>query len=124
MVTDLNKNHLSIARTRLGLTQLQVAAILGLRSAARVCEMESGRALPTARDCMAFQFLFKRSFEELWPRLHLEIEAATDNNIRKLIQQLERCHIRSERKRARTKTVARNLATIIDGLPEDIADII
>jgi transcriptional regulator with XRE-family HTH domain len=124
MVTDIFKNHLCAARTQLGLTQVQVTAILGLKSPARICDLELGRAMPTARECAAFQVLFKRSFEELWPIFHLEIEASTDLNIRRLIGQLEQTHGRSERKRARAKTLAKNLAVIVDGLPEDIADVI
>jgi len=124
MATDISKNHLCTARTTLGLSQRHVAAVLGLKSAARVCALEQGRSMPTARDCIAFQVLFKRSFEELWPCLHLETEATTDLNIRRLIRQIEETHLRTARKRAHAKVIARNLAIIVDGLPEDVINVI
>jgi len=124
MVTDIFKNHLCTARTTLGLSQRHVAAVLGLKSAARVCALEQGRSMPTARDCIAFQILFKRSFEELWPSLHLETESDTDLNIRRLISQMEQVHFRTARKRAHAKVIARNLAVVVDGLPEDFVNFI
>jgi transcriptional regulator with XRE-family HTH domain len=124
MAADIFKNHLSAARTKLGLSQRHVAAAMGFKSAARICALEQGRTLPSCRDCVAFQVLYKRSFEELWPRLHLEIEALADLNIRRLIRQLEHAHIRTARKRAHAKVIIRNLAIIVDGLPEDFNDLI
>jgi transcriptional regulator with XRE-family HTH domain len=124
MATDIFKNHLCKARMKLGLSQRHVAAVLGLKSAARVCALEQGRSLPTARDCVAFQVLFKRSFEELWPLVHLESEASADLNIRRLIQRLQQKHIRTARKRAHAKAIVRNLAIIVDGLPEDFNELI
>jgi transcriptional regulator with XRE-family HTH domain len=124
MTTDIFKNHLSTARTRLGLSQRHVAAVLGLKSANRICALEHGTAMPTTRDSVAFQVLFKRSFEELWPLFHLEAQANADLNIRRLIQRLERSNVRTTRGRAKTKTILRNLAIIVDGLPEDFNNLI
>ncbi len=124
MATETFTNHLCTARNNLGLSQRQVARVLGLKSAARICALENGRTIPTARDCVAFQVLFKRSFEELWPRLHLETEAATDLNIRRLVGRLEHGRIRTARQRARAKVIATKLAIIVDGLPEDLTNVI
>jgi len=124
MVIAILKNHLCAARTNLGLTQREVARILGMKSPARICALENGQALPTVEDCVAFQVLFKRSFEELWPRFNLETEAFTDRNIRSLIEHLERGRIRTARRRARGKVIARKLAVVVDGFPEDIANVI
>jgi len=124
MATDIYKNHLCAARAKLGLSQRHVAAALGLKSATRVCALEHGRCMPSARECVALHVLFKRTFEELWPLSHLEAEAATDLNIRRLIQRLERSYIRTARGRAKAKAIIRNLAIIVDGLPEDINDLL
>ncbi len=107
---------------KLGLTQRHVALILGLRSSKRISQMERGLSLPTYRDCVALNVLFKRSFQELWPNLHFEIETSTDLKIRRLIETLEKKG-RSERRRAQNKIICKNLAIIIDGLPEDIANL-
>ena len=124
MSTHLYKNYLRSSRKKLGLNQRQVATILGLKSSGRISALESGYAMPTGRDCVAFRVLFKRSFEELWPRLNFEIEAGTDLNIRRLITKLEEEKSRSLRKRMRAKIVTKNLTIIINGLPEDLADLI
>ena len=124
MVTNIFKNHLSDARTKLGLTQRQVACIFDLKSPSRISGLEHGRVMPSARECAACQVLYKRSFAELWPRLDLETEAEIDLNIRRLIVRLQNTLVRSERKRARIKVICKTLAIIVDGLPEDIAEII
>jgi len=124
MITHTFKNYLRTSRKKLGLNQRHLAAILGLKSSARISALELGQALPRTPECVAFRLLFKRSFDELWPRLNFEIEAATDLSIRRLIIRLEQEHIRSERKRTRVKIIRNNLAIVIDGLPEDVADVI
>ncbi len=124
MITDLLHNHLRTARTNLGLSQRQLAAVLGCKSAARICALEAGRVAPSLEECIAFKVLFKRSGEELWPRLHLELEATADLNIRRFITRLEQRRIRTMRERAKAKIVARKLAIVVDGLPEDLANVI
>jgi hypothetical protein len=124
MATDIFKNHLSSPRTHLGLSQRQVAFVWGLKSATRICALDHGRSMPTARDCAAFQVLFKRTFEELWPLCHLEAQANADLNIRRLIQRLERSNIRTARGRVKAKAIIRNLAIIVDRLPEDFTNLI
>lgn len=116
MRSDIFKNHLSAARKQLGLSQRQLARILGFKSPNRVCAMESGSALPTAQQCVAFQLLFKRSFEELWPRLYLEYEATTDLRIRQCIDRLQKQRVWSERKQAKAKKLAIRLSAAVDEL--------
>src|ERR1700686_4861374 len=96
------KNYLRTSRLKLGLTQHQVAEIIG-KTPPWISAMESGRALPTTGDCVAFQVLFKKSFNELWQRHNFEIEATTDSNIRRLITQLQKGPFPSERNRKKAK---------------------
>lgn len=124
MITDIFHNHLRTARTALGLSQRQLAAVVGLKSPARICALEAGKVMPTLHECVVLKVLFKRSGEELWPRLHLEIEASADFRIRQLISRLERRRIRTARERAKAKVVAQRLAVIVDGLPEDLSNVI
>jgi hypothetical protein len=58
--------------------------------------------MPTARDCAVFQVLFKRTFEELWPL----------------------CHLKAQANAVKAKAIIRNLAIIVDRLPEDFTNLI
>jgi transcriptional regulator with XRE-family HTH domain len=118
------KNYLRTCRKKLGLSQRQVAAIVGFKSPARVCDLELGVIMPTTRDCVAFGVLYKRSFRELWPMLSLEIEAEIDRRIRRLIGELEKDGSGPEDKRKRAKEISKRLQAIVDGLPEDLANVI
>jgi len=124
MVKGIYKNHLADLRLKLGLSQRQVARILGLKSPARICLLESGRGIPRATEFVAFAILYRRSFEKLWPRLQMELAAETDLNIRRFIEELEAARLRSARKRLRAKALCRALAIIVDGLPEDLSDVL
>ena len=123
MVTHIYKNYLRSSRKKLALSQKQMAAVLGLKSSARISALELGYAVPTIRDCATFRVLFRKSFEEIWPRLNFEFESSADLNIRRLITRLEQDKGRSERKRMQAKIVAHNLTVIIDGEQEDLVDL-
>jgi hypothetical protein len=75
--------------------------------------MELGHAFPTARECIAFRAFFRQSFEELWPRLGLEVEARTFTNIRRLIVRLGRQNVQSVRKRVQINIIRKNLVSIL-----------
>jgi len=124
MSTPRFKNYLRTYRKKLGLNQRQVAEILGFKSAATLCDLELGVLMPTTRDCVAFGVLYKRSFRELWPMLNLDIEAEVDHRIRRLIDELQKDGSGSERKEKHAKGTWRRLQVIVDGLPEDIANVI
>jgi transcriptional regulator with XRE-family HTH domain len=116
------KTYLRTARKKVGLTQRELAEILGQQSSTRVSELELGRAIPSIEECVAFTMLFRRSFEELWPQLHFELQARVDANIRRLLERLGRERVRSELKRARRKMIVSILAIVVDGLPGDSTD--
>src|SRR5690242_4594284 len=93
------KNYLRTYRKKLGLTQREVAEILGFKSAAQLCDLELGEVMPTTRDCVAFGVLYKRSFRELWPNMNLEMEAQIDGNIRRFIHRVQTNTSGPQRKR-------------------------
>jgi transcriptional regulator with XRE-family HTH domain len=124
MAQPFFKNYLRTYRKKLGLSQRQVAAIVGFKSSAKICDLELGVMMPTTRDCVAFGVLYKRSFRELWPMLNLEIEAEIDHRIRRLIGELEKDGSGPEDRRKRAKEISKRLQAIVDGLPEDLANVI
>ena len=85
--------------------------------------MESGKALPTARECVAFQVLFNRSFEEMWPRVPSDLEKVTEANVQKLIAELQRRTRRTNRKTVRATVIRANLQSLLDRISaENITD--
>jgi DNA-binding XRE family transcriptional regulator len=113
------KNYLRTCRKQIGLDQRQLAHILGLKSSARISAMELGHAVPTVRECVAFNLLFRRPFQDLWPRFNLTIETETLRNTRRLMGRLGRRHVQSARKRARITIIRGNLARIVARLPRE-----
>ncbi|MBI1974315.1 MAG: helix-turn-helix transcriptional regulator [Candidatus Zambryskibacteria bacterium] len=107
------KNYLRTSRKGLGLDQRHLADILGLRSMSRISAMENGLALPTVRECIVFQLLFNRSFEELWPHVALEVEVVTEANVRRLVIEPEKRMRVSERKRIRANIIRANLESLL-----------
>ena len=117
------KNYLRTCRKGLGLDQSHLATLLGLKAKSRISAMESGKALPTVRECVAFQVLFNRSFEEMWPRMPLELEMATEENVQRLMVELLKRTRRSNRKTVRATVIRTNLQSILDRIStEDITD--
>jgi len=106
------KNYLRTYRKKLGLNERQLAFLLGLKSSARISAMELGQAVPTARECIALRLLFAQSFEKLWPRVALGVEATTVTNIRRLIARLRRRH-KSVRKQIRLGVLRKNLSNVL-----------
>jgi transcriptional regulator with XRE-family HTH domain len=118
------KNYLRTYRKKLGLTQREVAEILGFKSAGQLCDLELGSVMPTTRDCVAFGVLYKRSFRELWPNTNSDIETQIDNNIRHFIKRLQTQSSGPQRKRRTANELVKTLQAIVDGLPEDVANVI
>jgi DNA-binding XRE family transcriptional regulator len=108
------KNYLRTCRKGLGLDQSHLALILKLKSVSRISAMETGKELPTVRECVIFQILFNRSFEELWPRVALEVENATETNILALVTRLQNQMWRTDRKKTRAAVVRGNLRSVIN----------
>jgi transcriptional regulator with XRE-family HTH domain len=107
------KNYLRSCRRRIGLSQRQLAGVLGLRSATRISLMELGRGLPNARECIVFRMLFKRPFEEMWPGITGHAENKTLQNLWQLITDLETTEYRSNRRREQADIINKNLRVLV-----------
>src|SRR5262249_42636498 len=107
-----SKNYLRMYRKRLGVNQRQLASILGLKSWTRISDMELGQELPTLRECIAFQVIFKRSPQQMWQSVAMEVEKATHENIRELASQLDSRRFRSLQRTVLQETIYKNLSAI------------
>ena len=67
-------NYLRANRKRLGLSQDEVAFLLGTQSGAKVCRYERFVREPSLATALAFEAIFKRPASELFGGLYQEIE--------------------------------------------------
>ena len=68
-------NHLRAHRKRAGLSQVDVACLVGSSSAAKVSRYESfDREPPGLRTILAYEVIFQKAGRELFPGLYAKIE--------------------------------------------------
>jgi transcriptional regulator with XRE-family HTH domain len=113
------KNYLRTYRKRVGLSQRQLAAVLGLKSSTRISEMELGKGLPNARECIVFRLLFKRPIEEMWPGIRAHAESKTLQKLWQLLAQLEQANSCSNRKREQADIIHKNLRMLVADLSQE-----
>ena len=82
-------NHKPLTRLRTyrrswGLTQRELARLLGGRSPTHIARIEAGKRPPTTEIALACQFIFGIPPETLFPQLCTEIEERTMQNIYRL----------------------------------------
>lgn len=118
MNSAARKNYLRPCRKKLGLSQLQLGHIIGVRTGMRVSLLENGLALPTIAECLAFERLFNRSFPELWPQMAVELDSLAHGRIRGLLTNVESTVARSRRRRLRLTCVRKRLAAVIADVVE------
>jgi transcriptional regulator with XRE-family HTH domain len=112
-------NYLKSCRKKLGLTQRQLAFVIGLETGSRISVLEKGAGLPTLREAVMFERLFGRDLRELWPRWASEVEQTLEDHVRQLRDGLARHTLRSIRKQQRTEFLRRQLAIILRDAPEE-----
>ena len=68
-MTAIIVTYLRRERRKWGLTQAELAQLVGIKSRTQVSLLERGRATPTAEQLLAFQFLFGMTTAQLFPQL-------------------------------------------------------
>ena len=80
-------NYLRAHRKRLGLSQNDVAYLLGAESGAKVCRYERFNRLPGLETILAYCAIFDRTTSELFAGLHDRIEYDIALRAQKLLEQ-------------------------------------
>ena len=70
------KSYLRVHRKKWGLSQDELAALIGTRSGATVSRLESLRRHPNLRTAFAVQIIFGESLEKLFPKVFDQVEDA------------------------------------------------
>jgi transcriptional regulator with XRE-family HTH domain len=78
-------NYLRTHRKRLGLSQKELAALLGAQSGAKICRYERVVREPTFKAAIAFELVFQRPLRELFKGLYREIASEITPRAKKLL---------------------------------------
>lgn len=70
-------NHLKAARRKGGLTQADLAQLLGIDGASTISRYEAGHFLPSLPAAFALQAIFDLALPDLFPLPYAQIESAT-----------------------------------------------
>ena len=96
-------NYIRAHRRRLGLTQTDLAVILGQKSGSNVCKNERRRSEPNLRLAIAYSIILHVSVEQLFPGVYEKARSDLRSHIEASLQHLEkRPHTPSVRRRQQT----------------------
>ncbi len=84
MASPRLENYLRTYRKRSGLTQREVAFLLGSKNGAQLSRYEKQRRLPPLRTALAFEAIFKIPLAELFAGLRESVGRETSERIEKL----------------------------------------
>jgi transcriptional regulator with XRE-family HTH domain len=94
-------NYLRANRKRLGLSQEEVAFLLGAESGAKVCRYEQFVREPSLKTALACEAVFQKSASELLPGLYQKIAKDVAKRAQALLRKLEQHPPDSETERKR-----------------------
>jgi DNA-binding XRE family transcriptional regulator len=89
MLAELSPNGLSLLRRQHGLSQKQLAALVG-QARTVISAYERGHALPNLAVAGMFQLLFRVDVSEIFPRLFESLQRELEANRMRLAHRLER----------------------------------
>jgi transcriptional regulator with XRE-family HTH domain len=104
-------------RLRAGLTQKELAQLLGNRSPATVCQYEAQKREPDLRTALAYQLIFGVPIEQLFPGIRREVEQAVLARADRLAQALT--DARKTLALAHKREALRAIAAASGGAPHD-----
>ena len=108
-------NYLRTHRKKLGLSQREMASLLGCRSGAKVSRYELSARIPTLHVILAYEVIFQKPVSELFAGLYDRAERQTRRNMRLLLGRLKR--------RRGDPALARkiaNLRAVVEGASDDM----
>lgn len=100
-------HYLKTHRKRLGLSQADVAHLLGAQGGAKVCRYERFARTPSLEAAIAYEVIFRRPCKELFSGLYQRIEHEIAMRAKALDQKKEQC------KKPKTARQRKVLAAII-----------
>jgi DNA-binding XRE family transcriptional regulator len=105
MPTDRLPNYLRMHRKRSGLSQEEVAFLLGAKDGSAVCRHERRKQTPNARTLLAYEILFHAPIRDLYGGTRSEVETGLLRRARLLLEKLMRA--------GRGRRTARKIETLL-----------
>jgi transcriptional regulator with XRE-family HTH domain len=115
MQNDKLDNYLRTYRKKLGLTQREVAFLLGRHGGAKVSRYERSGRIPDLKTIFAYEAIFQKPARELFAGIYDRAERETRRKVRQLVSRL--------RKRQESPVLARKIASlraVVDGGEEEL----
>lgn len=81
-------NYLRTARRRSGLTQEEIALLLGTRSGAKVSRYEAFARVPSISTVFAFEIIFRKEVRDLFAGTYDQVRRATLRRTKRLMKKL------------------------------------
>lgn len=82
-------NYLRTCRRRVGLSQDEIAVLLGIRDGSHVGRHESAERLPSLETTLAYEFIFGLAAKELFAGLYRRVEVDVRSRARQLLSQVQ-----------------------------------
>jgi transcriptional regulator with XRE-family HTH domain len=82
-------NYLKMLRKRSGLTQRELARLLGCRSGTKVSRYEMGRRKPTFETLLAYEIIFRVQLEQLFTGSHHRLRRRIHGRAVRMAKRLE-----------------------------------
>lgn len=98
------QNYLRTHRRRAGLTQKQVAFLLGIKSVTRISRYERFHRLPDFRTSIGLEVIFHASARELFAGPYEEVEREIEKRARLLAAKLGRKPVQDPRRPAASRS--------------------
>lgn len=98
MTSEKQAHYLRSHRRRLGLSQREVAWLMGSANGANVSKYEKFASEPTLRTVLAFEIIFQVPAREIFAGIFEAVEMVTYRRAHELIRELERHETRSPAK--------------------------
>lgn len=86
--SDPTACHLRSLRRKSGLSQKELANILGFRSKATISRHESSRAVPDLLTAFGYEAIFRVPISELFPGIHQTVELGIEERLEKMEDEL------------------------------------
>jgi DNA-binding XRE family transcriptional regulator len=78
------------SRRRSGLTQEELAYLVGGKKSSTISRYEGGERKPDLATALAFKFVFARNISDLFPGVHEEVFAQVKERAKRLAEEIER----------------------------------
>ncbi len=89
MASHQLENYLKTYRRKSGLTQREVAFLLGWKNGAQLSRYEKGHTLPPLRTALAYQAIFKIPVAELFAGIRSSVDQDTSTRVDELVAGLQ-----------------------------------